>query len=57
MKEAKSLRWFRVFQDFYLIKGRGGHQKKVVDEHIISEECVCLYISHSLGCLPENSVV
>ena len=57
MKGAKSLRWFRVLQDLYLIKGRGGQQEKVVEDHIISEEIVCLEIFHSLGCLAENSVV
>ena len=48
MKEAKSLRWFRVLQDLNLIKGRGGHQKKVVDD-IVSEGFVCLDTSHSLA--------
>ena len=57
MKGAKSLRWFRVWQDLYLIKGRGGKHEKVVDEHIISEEFVYLDISHSLGFLAENSNV
>ena len=51
MNKAKSLRWFRVLQDFHLIKGRGGHQEKVVEEHIISEYFVRLEISYSLGCL------
>ena len=57
MKEAKSLRWFRVLQDLNLIKGGGGQQEKVVDEHIISKDFVCLDISYSLGCLVENNVV
>ena len=57
VKGAKSLRWFRVLQDLNLIEGRGEQQEKVVEDHIISEEYVFLDISHSLGCLVENSVV
>ena len=32
---AKSLRWFRVLQGLNLIKGGGGQQEKVFDDHII----------------------
>ena len=56
MKGAKPLRWFRVLQGFHPIKERGEQQKKVV-ERIVLEEHVCLHISHSLGCLTENTVV
>ena len=57
MKEAKSLRWFRVLQDLNIIKRRGGQHERVVNVDHISKEFVCLDISHSLSCLAENSVV
>ena len=57
VKGANSLRWFGVLQDLNIIKGRGGQQEKVFEDHIIFEEYVYLYISHSFGCLAENSVV
>ena len=57
MKEAKSLRWFRVLQDLNLTKGRGGQNEKFVDDYFISEDFFCLDISHSPFYLAENSVV
>ena len=33
VKEAISLRWFRVLQALNLIKGRGGQHEKVVDDY------------------------
>ena len=38
MKRAISLRCFRVLQALKLIKGRGGHHERVVDEYVISED-------------------
>ena len=57
MKEAISLRWFKVLQALNLIKGRGGQHEKVVDDYVISEDFVYLDISYSPCCLAENSDV
>ena len=57
MKGAIPLRWFRVLQDFKLIKGRGEQHERVVDDYVISEDFVCLDISYSPCCLSKNSVV
>ena len=57
MKEAISLRWFRVMQSLKLIKGRVWQHERVVDDFVISEDFVYLNISYSPCCLVENSVV
>ena len=48
VNEANSLRWFRVLQDFHIIKERGGHQGMGCSFDI-AEGIVYLDIPHSLG--------